>query len=309
MTAPTQAPPEAAATFYEQGQAITAAVLLAMQNAWPQFDPRNIDASFARLLAALVGSIASGQVAAARTATAYVPRLLQELGVEAPAVARPRPVAFIGASSGVTLPQMLDTARLRALSVAAGGAGPDVVAASTLSLVQGMGRTQVADAARQATAVEMAARPAIKGYVRVLNPPACSRCVLLAGREYRWNAGFQRHPGCDCRHLPVTVAADQGPLVDPRAYFDSLPRAEQDRVFTAAGAEAIREGADVGRVVNARSGMTTAQVGGRSVRATTVGTGRRRRRPLRLLPESIFDLADGDRNESIRLLRANGYIN
>src|SRR5690606_23965723 len=33
-------------------------------------------------------------------------------------------------------------------------------------------------------------------YVRMLTPPSCSRCTVLAGRWYRKNAGFARHPGC-----------------------------------------------------------------------------------------------------------------
>src|SRR5690606_25790677 len=86
-----------------------------------------------------------------------------------------------------------------------------------------------------------------------------SRCVILAGRFYRKNTGFQRHPGCDCRHIPASESVAGDLAVDPRAYFDSLTEAEQDKAFTKAGAEAIRAGADIGQVVNARRGMYTAQ--------------------------------------------------
>jgi hypothetical protein len=41
---------------------------------------------------------------------------------------------------------------------------------------------------------------------------------------------------------------------DPQEYFDSLSEADQDRIFTKAGAQAIRDGADVSRVVSARRG-------------------------------------------------------
>ena len=92
---------------------------------------------------------------------------------------------------------------------------------------------------------------------------------------------------------------------DPRGYFDSLSKAEQDRHFTKAGAEAIREGADIGRVVNARRGMDVA--GGRATRArrrtTTELAGRRQR----LTPEGIYDIAT-DRDEAIRLLRRHRYL-
>lgn len=97
--------------------------------------------------------------------------------------------------------------------------------------------------------------------------------------------------------------------VDPKLYFESLNESEQNRIFTKAGAEAVRDGADLNRVVNARLGITTYQVGSERYKVTTVGTGRKgRRRPLRLLPETIYKQANGDRDEAIRLLRVNGYI-
>ena len=43
------------------------------------------------------------------------------------------------------------------------------------------------------------------------------------------------------------------------AYCEALSPAEQGRVFTTAGAEAVRLGADISQVVNARRGMSTAQ--------------------------------------------------
>ena len=41
----------------------------------------------------------------------------------------------------------------------------------------------------------MGVRP-VGGYVRMVQAGACSRCVVLAGKWYRKNQGFQRHPGC-----------------------------------------------------------------------------------------------------------------
>lgn len=142
---------------------------------------------------------------------------------------------------------------------------------------------------------------------------------------------------------------------DPRAYFDSLTRAEQDRVFTQAGAEAVRLGADINQIVNARRGahgltvpgrLTAAEqaalrggrqrghlervdVYGRQLYVTTDGvtvrgqagkrlsrTGTRKAKGSRygsakaprLMPESIVELAGGDRDEALRLLKLHGYI-
>jgi hypothetical protein len=119
-------------------------------------------------------------------------------------------------------------------------------------------QTQVADASRAATSLSIATRRNV-GYVRMLNPPSCSRCAILAGRFYRWKAGFRRHPGCDCRHIPSREDTSSDLTTDPKAYFDSLPEPLQNKYFTNAGAEAIRAGADVSQVVNARRGMSTVE--------------------------------------------------
>jgi hypothetical protein len=124
--------------------------------------------------------------------------------------------------------------------------------------------------------------------------------VILAGRFYRWNAGFNRHPRCDCTGQPVvSAAAANDKLTRPRTYFDSLDPAEQDRAFTKAGAQAIRDGADIAKVVNARRGMYTAD--GKIYTREAAG-----RRP-RIMPEQLYRDAR-DRADAIRLLRLHGFI-
>lgn len=192
--------------------------------------------------------------------------------------------------------------------------------------------TAVIDIARAAESAATTTYPQVTGYVRMLNPPSCSRCAVLAGRFYRWSTGFERHPRCDCRHIPASEAIAGDMTVSPGGYFDSLDAKQQDQIFTKAGAQAIRDGADMTQVVNARRGMQKAQVFGKDVLITTEGTTRRgaayralqrgdrssdvllpgqryrRTRSPRLMPESIYEIANGDRDEAIRLLRAHGYI-
>jgi hypothetical protein len=66
---------------------------------------------------------------------------------------------------------------------------------------------------------------------------------------------------CDCIHIPGRENITGDERTDPKAFFNSLSPAEQDKVFTKAGAESIRLGADISQVVNARrgaAGLTTA---------------------------------------------------
>jgi hypothetical protein len=68
---------------------------------------------------------------------------------------------------------------------------------------------------------------------------------------------FQRHPGCRCTAAPIT---GEGKTLTRSRYhvagrvLREPDPAEQDRVFTKAGAEAIRAGADPVSVVSARRG-------------------------------------------------------
>ncbi|NBE80322.1 hypothetical protein [Micromonospora rubida] len=55
-------------------------------------------------------------------------------------------------------------------------------------------------------------------------------------------------------HVPAREDTAEAVQTNPKAYFDSLSRTEQDKAFTAAGAESIRLGADISQVVNARRG-------------------------------------------------------
>lgn len=182
--------------------------------------------------------------------------------------------------------------------------------------------TQLQDVARSSAAIQLGARPDVEGYVRMLNPPSCSRCAVLAGRFYRRSTGFKRHPNCDCRHVPTTENTAGDLRTDPNLYFASLTREAQDKIFTNAGAEAIRRGADVNRVVNARRGMSTAQVNargwaprgrlartdvfGQPVYTTTEATKGLAVR-TRLMPESILEIATSEA-DTLRLLRIHGYL-
>lgn len=155
--------------------------------------------------------------------------------------------------------------------------------AETEALLQTMAATAVQDAGREAVQAGLVARPRIAGYVRVLSPPSCPRCAILAGRFYRWNAGFQRHPRCDCVHQP---AAPTDATTDPLAAL----RAGQIAGLSKADTRAVLDGADLGRVVNAR--LPTA--GGGSRRAT--------------MPADIYRAAGDDRDLAIRLLTDGGFI-
>lgn len=312
--------PAATADHYRQQQRLTAEVVVAARRAWGRLESADFDRRWETVRARLAALLAAGQVAAAQSSDRYVSEVLDELSIEAPASGEVNARAFgVSASDGRPTVSLLDGAMVAAKR----GASLDVGRAWLEMAVQ----TQLADASRGATGVAIAARPDVGGYVRMLNPPSCSRCAVQAGKFFRWNAGFLRHPRCDCRHIPANEDIAGDLTTDPKVYFDSLSEADQDAIFTKSGAQAIRDGADVGQVVNSRRGMFRAG----DVRATREGTttrgfaGRRIGGPtdrtlrpgrsrsattvtaVRPMPEQIYAEAR-DREHAIELLQRFGFL-
>lgn len=289
--------PDAALEHYRAQQRLTVATVAATRRVWARMGPE-FDRSWAAVAPAVATLVSAGQLGAARNGAAYVPRVLAETGQRDDPAGDVDPRAFAGvASDGRELePLLYGSVTASKSAVAAGESAQDALARGGRWLDMAVW-TQIVDAARGATSVGMASRPHVTGYYRMLNPPSCSRCAVLAGRHYRWNQGFLRHPRCDCTHIPV-AGADDSLRFDPNAYFRSLSTQDQDRVFTNAGAQALRDGADMGRVVNARRGMSDNGL------TTTEATTRRR---TRLTPQGIYDLYP-DRDQAIEQLRRHGYL-
>jgi hypothetical protein len=259
--------------------------------------------------------VTGAQYMAAQGADTYVGEVLaaQDIDAEPAGLIAPSRLAGI-ASDGREIEPLLYQPAIRTLLAGdAGASRAEALTVGRLSLDM-IVRTQVADAGRAADAIALVARPNV-GYVRHVSSGACSRCVVLAGSFFKWNAGFLRHPHCLCVHVPTIAAKARGVGRRPRGYFDSLSPAEQDRTFTRAGAGAIRDGADMGRIVNARRGMQTAGESRTLVNAQGRVVNERHRTlagPLthrrRLMPEEIYRRTGDDREAALRLLRQNGYL-
>ncbi|CAM5681613.1 MULTISPECIES: hypothetical protein [Streptomyces] len=306
------------------------------QGLWGGLDVADLDGSWQAVAGGLVAAVTAGQREAAAHADPYVAAVLAAEGLESDPDGSVDAAAFAGAAAdGRPLKSLLyePVIETKWRLQEAGQSAVESLLGGLEKLLRAAA-TQVADAGRTAAGASIAGNRTINGYVRVVNPPACARCIILAGTEYGWNRGFQRHPRCDCVHMPTKLVArgrHHRGAFDARRYFDSLSAAEQNRIFTASGAQAVRDGASLTSVVNARRGMYTASAYGRRVRATRDSATRRgqwyraeRQRAIqrglvprsgrgfrltspRLLPEEIYDLA-GSRSEAITLLRRFGYL-
>jgi hypothetical protein len=289
--------PQAARSHYEAAQRLSVATLAVARRAWARLELGAIDASWEALRPGLLLVLTAAQRRAVADAARYVPTVVAELGLDPTPSAQLRPEAFAGvASDGRPLVTLLEQPVITTKTLIAGGLSAPEAAARGASLLDSIVLTQVADAGRAGESAGMVATPAVGGYVRMLTTPSCSRCVILAGKWFRWNQGFQRHPRCDCRHIPASENISDDLTTSPIDYFRSLSNQEQDRVFGSAGAQAVRDGANISHVVNANA-------------TTYVAAGRRLpRNAVRPPPETIYARANGDRARALELLREAGYL-
>lgn len=319
---------QVAAAHYQAEQTIARGVAEQGQALWAQVEPASVLESWLALLDAIIALLTGGQIAAARLAQPYVNAMAREQGVQPFPSGIVNPAAFAGrGADGRSLTSLLMQPVLRVLGLLAGGADERQALNSGLASLTRILATETADAGRTAVGAGIAADKSFVMYVRQVTLPACGRCIILAGRTYAWSDGFERHDRCDCQHIAMVYTPGQGydqPIpASPKELFARMTPAEQNKAFTNAGARAIRDGADLGQVINARLGLSTA--GGRSV--TTVGTtvrgiagrrlgdfkrlkGERYRRSQipRPTTEQIYEDAEGDRDRAIELLRRFSYI-
>lgn len=247
---------QAANSQYELQQKIAVTTTAAVNKLWGNVSD-NFDSSWAGVRSDVLTLVENGRLAAVTTAVGYTDQVLSELGQSAPAVGQIIPAAFVAfAPDGTDMGELLDTAVIRSkMAVKAGASSAEALQTGNKWLTGAL-LTVMADTSRQVVAADIAHRPLVTGYIRMLNGPSCARCVLLAGKWFRWNQGFDRHPRCDCRHVPSTdeqAMKDKGYISDPYEYFRSLSVRDQERTFGKLEAEAIRDhGADIYRVMNVK---------------------------------------------------------
>lgn len=280
---------------------------------WRRLGPNWITDAWRERIPTVTAAITTAQRTAAASALVNGALALSQQDTWAPPDGLVDPNAFTGTTSdGRNLDTLLRAPAITTRTLIADGMEPAQALAAGGRQLSMMVLTEVADAGRGAAGVQIAARPRV-GYVRMLNPPSCSRCVVLAGRFYRWNQGFLRHPRCDCVHVPTMVtdqaeAFARGLIDDPYEAFTRMSEAEQNRVFTNAGAQAIRDGADMYQVVNARRGLKYRGA------FTSEGTSKHGwagqillRGQKRMTPEAIYRM-NTNREQAVEALRAQGYI-
>lgn len=324
---------------------------------WRKVDFANLDASWAAISPTVAADVQRAQMTLAAGADAFTSNMSTQYGF-AQVRSAIVPEAFAGVDgqgrdvAGTLLGAVTTTKE--AIGSGLGRVQSLEAGASYLAVIM---KTLVADLGRAADLTSSTGK-GYTHYVRVVGGSACSRCAILAGISSGQDA-FLRHVSCQCTAAPVVEQrAPKGLHASPQDYFHSLSKEEQDQVFTRAGAEAIRSGADITKVVNARRGAdgvgySSAIGGGRrpgdargvfvkttigyrpngqavQVYTTTEGTTARgqfgkaqlrtsdiRRAAgarytsisrVRLMPESIVEIAGSDLQLRQAFLRDAGYI-
>lgn len=279
--------------------------------AWARVEPGDVVGSWMREAPPLIGVTQRALALSAAGSTQYVSGALLSQGLPSSPEATVVPQAFAEtAADGRPLASLLISPATKAQRlIDAGNPIEDVLSAGFQELSM-MLSTEFADAGRGGVSSAMLADRRVTGYYREPGPAACARCAVLAGKWYSTfeGAAFERHPRCMCSAVPAERGRGNPIAKSPEDYFASLSRTRQDAVFTKAGAEAIREGADISQVVNARRGMSAPGSWTTTESTTRHGLyGGTNPSKARLTPTAIFRLS-GTRDEAVSMLREYGYL-
>jgi hypothetical protein len=266
-------PPQASEAFYKTLQSYQLLLLTAVRSLWSGVLPGNFDGSWRRIGPQVVAITAGAQLASATAGVQYVPRVLAETGQPDEPLVRIRPQAFAGvAQDGRNLGTLLEGSVRIAKRASADGATAERALELGGNWLDMAARTLAADAARDAVQAEIAVRKDM-GYVRLVNPPCCPDCAVLAGKWYRSNVIMPRHENCDCQFIPASenVAGDY--TTDPaelykRGLITGLTRSQRAR---------IDDGADITKVLNEgrdrwRERMAAQRKAAKAGRRTTWGS-------------------------------------
>lgn len=234
----------------------------------------DFDTSYAQIEPELVAQVSAAQLVAASGANQAANGYASAYPGFEPDRNVVIPQAFVGIDgSGRSIQGLLHGAVTTAKEAIGAGLGTQRAFETGAGYLAAMIKTALADIGRSSD-LTGATGKGFTHYVRVVSPGACSRCAILAGvSSYR--TAFKRHPACHCTAAPVPDGekAPVGRFATPDDYFASLTPAEQDRVFTKGGAEAIRAGADPVSVVGARRGAAGVEYG--HTLKTSANSGRR----------------------------------
>lgn len=338
-----QSLPQSATEYANAQRKEILAALSAVRRQWRRMGD-DFDASYDVIEPALLTAAFTAQERVAAGALAYIPDVMDEQSLTIPKTAlyESSPKMYVGtAGNGLPVATLMYEAVINAKTAVGNGASVSQALDSSGKWLTSATGTMLSDTGRSAEKVAGNARK-VKLWTRMLNPPSCGRCVILAGKTSGSDEAFLRHPKCDCRNVPSSENIAGDALTDPRAYFDSLDPAAQVKLMgSQANARAMQDGADMNQIINAyrkSGGVQSAQVNGRNIKFTREGTTRRgyaysqmskaeyvkaqgmmrkraagasrttsRLKSPRMMPETIYEVAK-DQADAKRLLTLYGWI-
>lgn len=276
----------AASEQYRLQQGISTTTAAAVRRLWARMGD-DFDASWSSIRPQVLSMVESGRAASVRGALGYTTAVLRETGQRDDPFGALNASAFLrSAPDGRDLGSLYDEAVIGAKTAVKRGLSADDALAQSSRWLTMVSLTTLADTRRMVYGADIIQRPTLTGFARMLNPPSCGRCIALAGKWFRWNEGFERHPRCDCQHVPGAENVVGDERTDPYRTFQSMSPEQQEKTFGRSEARAIREGADIYRVVNQST---------------------RKLKTANSAIDTIFRTA-GTRTNAIRMLREQGFI-
>lgn len=243
-------------------------------------DLLDLDASYAHIEPRILAVLDTAQERVAQGAVEYIPAVLMETGQLVRASEyQVEPWRLVGTSGdGWGTDSLAYGAVVRAKEAIGAGASLAQALASGGTYLTTASGTMLSDTHRTAERMAGASR-GVTTWVRMLQPPSCGRCVVLAGKVFHTAEAFDRHFRCDCTNVPSAENIAGSQTTDPVAYLDSLSDRDLSRALgSKANAQAYRDGANQSQLINAyrqTGGVRPGQIYGHDIKYTTEGVTRR----------------------------------
>jgi hypothetical protein len=176
---------------------------------WGRLDPGALQESFAADVAPdLLAATSHVQSVAADMGAGFVRRSVLASDLEPGPLVNADAFAGVSSAGGDLLHELYSPLVGTYVDLAAGVETP-VALSRGLDSMDRVLATLTHDAARQGSSVATVGTREVHYFIRGVSPGSCDKCILLSGKHYKVNAGFERHPSCRCFHIPgVSIYTD-----------------------------------------------------------------------------------------------------
>lgn len=201
--------PETTKRFYRSQQELKSKALAAVRREWARMG-EDFDLSWMTVSPRVNAIVVEAKRLSAVNAVEYAVAEGIEIGMPVELPAPVNVAAFEASIAGVSVAEVTRRSVVTSKSAVASGLTSVDALRRGGAWLSRLTVNEITASSSDALAATIAVSPTTTGFVRMLNPPSCKDCLILAGKWFRWNEGFDRHPNCFPAGVVVSGPSPEG---------------------------------------------------------------------------------------------------